>query len=204
MSQKHPRKSRSGLSRRERRRRFGEMKYIKHFEGTATDSLDQPVIIPTPDREKMKEYRAEVRTLRKEQADEARKAHVQLNEVPVLLPELPMVEATFCQAIQYFANNIPWERDEDGRPVEHAKPEEIDFAAEVVRAFGKPANGFIEVPENALTWLVDELKENGGRAFNGTTSSELRKLLDDVSDGQAPSGESDDNREKVTSISRDN
>lgn len=152
------------------------MKYLK-YEPELEDALGNPLSIPDPDRETMKAYRTTVKQVRTTAIVEAQALGKNIEEIPIDIPEMPTVDADLSQAICYFVNNIPWNRDKDNRPTEPATAEEIDHAISVARAFRAPQNGYIALPEESLKWLESELKENGSRAFTGTVSGVLRERL---------------------------
>lgn len=180
------------------------MKYIKYV-AEIEDAMGNTGTIPDPDKTKRKEYDAQVKAIREEAVGEAKRLGIKIQDVPVIMPEFPMIEADFAQAMCYFANNIPWERDEKNQAVNPAKPEEIDHAMLVVRGFRNPQKGLVAIPDSSLKWVVEELEAHGGRAFPGTFSGELRRRLkvENVLDGLPPELEdSEDSEDSGESIAK--
>ena len=171
------------------------MKYVVE-QTEFIDAMGNPCRMINPDHKIIREWREKERVKLSEARKEARENKLQLNQVIVDSEEPPMIEGTFAQAIMYFANEFPWDRDDQGKPKEPAKAEDIDNAILIIRAFKNPIDGYYEIAEEPLNWLIDQLSEWGGRAFTGTTSGVMRELLsgDNISDGLPP------RLDKVTSI----
>ena len=150
------------------------MLYIK-YEAEFFDVNCNTVEIPNPDRQVHKDERA--KALAAGRADGLKDNEISYNA--------PMVDADFADVIVWFANNSPWERDDEGKPVQ-ATPEEMGNALDVIRAFQKPHNGYVKLNESALTWLVDNFKAHGAKAFTGVIPALILERLGDVEEGLPP------------------
>ena len=170
------------------------MKYVKVPE-EFLDAAGQEIRMVNPDasviRAWRKEEQAKVRIARKE----AQTKKETFDPAAVDSEEAPMIDGSLAEAVIYFANNHPWDRDEKGAPVTSATAEEIDNKILIARAFKNPVGEYFEIADKPLEWLIGELKEWGGAAFAGTASGIMRELLsgENVKDGQRPANVSDIN-----------
>ena len=170
------------------------MKYVrepKEFK----DAAGQEIRMVNPDASIIRAWRKVEQDKEKVARKEAQTRKETFDPRAVDSEEAPMVDATLAIAVNYFANNHPWDRDEKGVPLTSATAEEIDNKILIIRAFNNPVGGYYEIPDKPLEWLIGELKEWGGAAFAGTASGVMRELLsgENVKDGQRPANVSDIN-----------
>jgi hypothetical protein len=173
--------------------RWGEMKYLRYNE-ELLDASGQSVSIPAND---VKEYNKEIKELRRQAREEARRTKEDVNVIlnRLDLPDRPIVEdATVAEAMIYYANNIPWERDEKGVPVESATMEDMKHGMAVCASYLsiQEAEGdkglFVEIPDESLKWLKESLEKDGSRAFSGVIAGILHITLDESNliEGEKP------------------
>lgn len=155
-------------------RRHGKLTYIK-YEAEFKDVHDNTVEIPDPSKQAHKDAR--------EKALEAGRAQgLKDSEISYTAP---MVEADFADVVIWFANNIPWERDEADKPVP-TTPEDMGNALDVIRAFQNPSDGYVKLNEGALSWLVQMFKDHGSKAYAGVIPALILERLADTSEGMPP------------------
>lgn len=150
------------------------MTYIK-YEAEFKDVHDNSVEIPDPSRQAHKDARQ--KALAKGKAEGLKDNEISYNA--------PTIDADFAGVVIWFANNIPWERDDEGKPVQ-TTPEEMGHALDVIRAFQKPADGYVKLNEQALTWLIQIFKDHGSKAYAGVITALILERLDDTSEGMPP------------------
>lgn len=162
------------LQRRERRkldRRFnkaqqgGKVKSIKYEAGFLT-AVGQPFSVLDPDARVQKEARDKAREDKKETY------------------EMPTIDCDFAQAMTWFVNNIPFERelDKDGKqlPPRKLTPEDTGNAYAVIKAFSGELNGQVEMEDAVYKWLVELNKTDGIVAFRGVTQAVVAERLDNL------------------------
>ena len=171
---------------------WGEMKYIRVPE-EFKDAAGQEIRMVNPDTSIIRKWRKEEQKKEQVARKEAQARKETFDPRTIDSREAPMVDATLSIAVNYFANNHPWDRDEKGSPLTTATAEEIDNKILIVRAFDNPVDGFYEIADKPLEWLITELKEWGGAAFTGTSSGIMRELLsgENVKDGERPKNVTD-------------
>lgn len=174
--------------------RWGEMKFLR-YEEQLTDATGAPVNIPSNDTA---EYSREVKNVRQQAKEEARKSKRSLQEVleTADFPDMPIIEeATVADAMIYFSNNIPWERDpEKGTVVEPATMDDMKFGIAVCESYRNiqtaedDGGQFVEISDEALAWLKETLEKDGSRAFQGVIGAVLYNSLDDANliEGEKP------------------
>ena len=173
--------------------RWGEMKFLR-YESELIDASGMPIAIPSNDTKK---YQLELKKIRKEARLEAKKTGKDLNLVmqTMDIPEVPIIEeATVADCMIYFSNNIPWERNDQGVVESPATMEDMQYAIAVcatyrnIQAAEDGSGQFIEIADEALTWLRDTLKADSSRAFQGTIGGRLYASVQDdmVLSGERP------------------
>lgn len=155
-----PRKERRKLERRfNKAKGRGKMKLIK-YEPEFLSADGQPFTVVDPDVHVQKKAREDARKEGKDRFD------------------VPTIECDFAQAMCWFVNNIPFERDEKDQPARKLTPEDAGNAYAIIKAFKSPLNGYIELEDSAYRWLVELNKTDGVLAFRITQAVVAERLED--------------------------
>ena len=155
-----PRKERRKLERRfNKAKRRGKVKLIKYKpEFLAADG--QPFSIIDPDIHAQKKAREDAKKEGKDRFD------------------VPTIECDFAQAMCWFVNNIPFERDDKGEPARKLTPEDTGNAYATIKAFKSPHNGYVELEDSVYRWLEELNKTDGVLAFRITQAVVAERLAD--------------------------
>ena len=147
---------------RERRlakaRRKGRMKYIK-YDAVFTDAIGQPVYMIDPDVAKRMAARDEALA----------KGQAKFNP--------PEKKATFADLLFLFVNNIPHDKDSEGKPTRKITIEDSGNAYEVIKAFRDAKDGVVEIEEHPYEWLLKLIDLDGPTAFPGSTAALIKERL---------------------------
>ena len=136
------------------------MKHIKYEEKfEAADG--QPFTILDPDIAVQKKAREDARIEKKERY------------------ELPTIECTFAQAICWFVNNIPFDKNDKGEPSRKLTPEDTGNAYATIKAFRNAKNGYVELEDSVYTWLAELNEIDGPIAFR-ITQAVVAERLDNI------------------------
>jgi hypothetical protein len=173
------------------------VKYVKLPDEPLLDALGESIALPDTDKVKRREWKTECDDIIKKANDEGRAKGLKADDIGVSVPDPPMIEeATLADVVCYFANGVgQWDKDDKGQAKEPAGAEEQDMALEVIRAFRNPEKGHAPVNDKALDWLVEDLKDQGARAFKvATVAAIVREKIsgDNVIDGKLPEEEGKD------------
>lgn len=161
-----PRKERRKLERRlNKAKQGGKMKKIR-YESEFLTADGQPFSITNPDVHALKEAREKARVEGKERF------------------ELPTIECDFAQAMVWFVNNIPFEKNDKGEPARKLTHEDAGNAYAVIKAFKDTQNGYVELEESVYKWLVEVNKTDGVEAFRVTQAVVAERLEDTIKEGK--------------------
>jgi len=156
-----PRKERRKLERRlNKAKEGGKVKRIKYSPKFQTAG-GQPFSIIDPD----------VRVQKKAQE----KALAEKRETY----NLPTIECDFAQAMCWFVNNIPFEKNDKGEPTRKLTPEDTGNAYAVIKAFRNVGNGYVELEDSVYKWLVELNETDGCFAFR-ITQAVVKERLEDI------------------------
>ncbi len=97
---------------------------------------------------------------------------------------MPTVECDFAQAMCWFVNNIPFEKNDKGEPARKLTPEDTGNAYAVIKAFKGIQNGYVEIEESVYKWLVELNKTDGCEAFKVTQAVVAERLEDILKEGK--------------------
>lgn len=159
------------------------MKTIK-YNDEFTAANGYPFFIPDPDPAAHVKARQDAEAKR----EEAEAKNKDSQNLPPVSWMQPRVEATFAQAVIWFADNI-WHAVpvEKGGTKKHVSPSDAGHAYAVIKAFTAPKNGKVSLETAPYDWLTKALdSDEGTAAFHVTSAKVLERLQgSNVSDGTA-------------------
>ena len=157
-----PRKERRKLERRlNKAKQGGKVKRIKYNPGFLTAD-GQPFSIIDPDNRVQKAARDKALAEKKETY------------------QVPTIECDFAQAMCWFVNNIPFDKNDKGEPARKLTPEDTGNAYVVLKAFKNIKDGYVELEDSVYKWLF-ELNETDGCIAFRISQAVVKERLEDIS-----------------------
>ncbi len=89
-----------------------------------------------------------------------------------------IVDPTFAQVMQWFANNIPHTLSEDGKTPRKLTPKDTGHAYAVIKAFQDPQDETVVLEDEVYKWLVELNTLDGPAAFRVTQAVVAERLED--------------------------
>lgn len=89
--------------------------------------------------------------------------------------QLPVVETTFAGLMMWFVDNLPYARDNEGKPTRKLSIADAGNAYAVIQAFRDRKNGTVVLEDAVYDWLIDTVDTDAPEAFRTASMAAIIK-----------------------------